>query len=218
MQFYLYDKLSVSDSTMREIIKQFGQLEDFLSFMAKRNTDRAMRQKYGTAALKLFVGEGGSYALAGVAHSGATIEQSSINSLGRETCCKMHATTYFNQLIAMAENGRRVRLDIKSATIYLLATSTLELVGDSLYKAKCWICNYNPRSKRIPRYDCVQEYIITRLNISEPMPSEIILWNEVPRVWKILNNRIFSEDLAKKVAGLKGFEPLAVRLRVERST
>ena len=28
----------------------------------------------------------------------------------------------------------------------------------------------------------------------------------------------FFKDLDKKVAGLKGFEPLAVRLRVERST
>ena len=57
-----------------------------------------------------------------------------------------------------------------------------------------------------------------RASVSIPGYGRDRTRNEAPRVWKILNNRIFSEDLAKKVAGLKGFEPLAVRLRVERST
>jgi hypothetical protein len=169
----------LKDETKKEIIERIGQLQDFLYCMTNENTDSTKRAECGMAALKLFVGNGSPYTLAGVAHSGATIQLSSINSHGLKSSRTMSANTYIHRLLALSENGRRVKCDIKSATIFLLAKSTLELVGDSLYKVECWICRYDPNDKTIRYYDLVQKYVITQLNICEPLPDEIILLDGV---------------------------------------
>lgn len=178
-----FSQLTINSEPLVDIFRErIYMLIGYLSDIT-HDTDSAMRVKCGMAALKCFVGEGGSYTLSGVAHSGATIESVRINSLGMEVKNMSPVKVYIARLIGKAKFGIRVKCTIEKATICQLNTSSLEMVGDSIYEGYCDLLIYDRSDKtsvnHIRYFDRIPHKIITRLSIEEPMPDEIILLADV---------------------------------------
>lgn len=108
-----------------------GQLNDYISFMAKKNKPEKSRFYYMNKALKLFIGNGDSYEENGVVKNGVLIHVKS--KVGKELR-GVPVKTFFQSLIKGGRNYSDIR--IEAIELVNIKVSDLQKINNDL-----WVCN-----------------------------------------------------------------------------
>lgn len=118
------------DMARQRAAEVVAQMNDYVSFMARKDYSVNIRNRYRTQALNLYVGKGYSYELNGENRDGVIMEVSSVT---KNTIKKQLIRNYFTNLI----NLRYKDVKITNTEVAEMKLSNLKKVDDNMYVCTC---------------------------------------------------------------------------------
>lgn len=118
------------DMARQRAAEVVAQMNDYVSFMARKDYSVNIRNRYRTQALNLYVGKGHSYELNGENRDGVIMEVSSVT---KNTIKKQLIRNYFTNLI----NLRYKDVKITNTEVAEMKLSNLKKVDDNMYVCTC---------------------------------------------------------------------------------
>ena len=118
------------DMARQRAAEVVAQMNDYVSFMARKDYSVNIRNRYRTQALHLYVGKGYSYELNGENRDGVIMEVSSVT---KNTIKKQLIRNYFTNLI----NLRYKDVKITNTEVAEMKLSNLKKVDDNMYVCTC---------------------------------------------------------------------------------
>lgn len=118
------------DMARQRAAEVVAQMNDYVSFMARKDYSVNIRNRYRTQALNLYVGKGYSYELNGENRDGVIMEVSSVT---KNTIKKQLIRNYFTNLI----NLRYKDVKITNTEVAEMKLSNLKKVYDNMYVCTC---------------------------------------------------------------------------------
>ena len=127
-----FDQLTVEEENMlkKRAAEKTAQMNDYITFMAKKDKTYDNRVYYKGKALNLFIGKGYKYEEDGVEKEGVMME---ITSTKRKETNHRLMRDYFESLIKLGYS----EVDIQSTKIPQIKVSNLKQTGSNTYECTC---------------------------------------------------------------------------------
>ena len=120
----------LNEMLKRRAAEKVKQMNDNISFMAKKDKSLTARRYYKTKTLNLFIGKGYEYEENGIKKEGVMMETTSTN---RASVSHKLLRTYFENLINLNYSD----VQISSTEIADIKVSDLKKINDTLYVCTC---------------------------------------------------------------------------------